>query len=227
MARPGPSRPPARAARRLERARLGAVDHGRARHRHRRAVPDAGGRPPSSAASSSTRSPTQVERAHYPAEPPGRALPFLPRADRGHQDRAAGAARLSRARCRSCCSPASASSSCSSPTPICSAANISSSPRCAFVPPRRPRRLRKRQRALRLPRRHVDRGVRVDPDRQSGDAAVRHGVHGAHAQAHDRDAARADRTARARLFARRSMMRLALPAERSTPPGLTVSHRRR
>ena len=32
-------------------------------------------------------------------------------------------------------------------------------------------------------RRPVHRGVRVDPDRQSRDAAVRHGVHGAHAQA--------------------------------------------
>ena len=37
------------------------------------------------------------------------------------------------------------------------------------------------------------RGVRVDPDRQSGDAAVRHGVHGPHAQAALRPAAGTDR----------------------------------
>ena len=38
-----------------------------------------------------------------------------------------------------------------------------------------------------------DRGLRVDPDRQSGDAAVRHGLHGPHAQAIERAEARADR----------------------------------
>ncbi len=38
-----------------------------------------------------------------------------------------------------------------------------------------------------------DRGVRVDPDRQPGDAAVRHGVHGSHAQAIERAKAGIDR----------------------------------
>ena len=81
----------------------------------------------------------EVEREHYPTEPPGRrcrsfraliegikiallpslvylcAVPFL-------------------------LSPASAWSSCSSPTRICSAANISCSPPCAFIRPTRPRR---------------------------------------------------------------------------------------
>ena len=38
-----------------------------------------------------------------------------------------------------------------------------------------------------------DRGVRVDPDRQPGDAAVRHGLHGSHAQAAVRPAAGTDR----------------------------------
>jgi len=38
-----------------------------------------------------------------------------------------------------------------------------------------------------------DRGVRVDPDRQSGDAAVRHGLHGSHAQAAERAKAGIDR----------------------------------
>ncbi len=42
-------------------------------------------------------------------------------------------------------------------------------------------------------RRPVHRGVRVDPDRQSGDAAVRHGLHGPHAQAAVRPATGADR----------------------------------
>ncbi len=49
-----------------------------------------------------------VEREHYPAEPAGRALPILTRRHRGRQIRAAVARRLFRARCRSCCSPASA-----------------------------------------------------------------------------------------------------------------------
>ena len=37
-----------------------------------------------------------------------------------------------------------------------------------------------------------DRGIRLDPDRQSGDAAVRHGLHGPHAQAAIRHAAGID-----------------------------------
>ena len=39
----------------------------------------------------------------------------------------------------------------------------------------------------------VHRRVRVDPDRQPGDAAVRHGLHGPHAQAAERPAAGTDR----------------------------------
>ena len=42
-------------------------------------------------------------------------------------------------------------------------------------------------------RRLLHRGVRVDPDPESGDAAVRHGVHGARAQAAGGTAPRADR----------------------------------
>ena len=61
-----------------------------------------------------------------------------------------------------------------------SAAKISSSPRCGFA--RRP----KPRRCAAQCRDHLyggsgDRGVRVDPDRQPGHAAIRHGVHGAHA----------------------------------------------
>ena len=44
-----------------------------------------------------------------------------------------------------------------------------------------------------LHRRADHRGLRVDPDRQSGDAAVRHGLHGPHAQAAERTAAGTDR----------------------------------
>ena len=44
-----------------------------------------------------------------------------------------------------------------------------------------------------LRRRHVHRRLRVDPDRQSRDAAVRHGVHGAHAQAASRPRSWRDR----------------------------------
>ena len=135
----------------------------------------------------------EVERAHYPAEPPGRALPLVPRADRGRQDRAAGAPGLSLRAAVPVRSPASASSSCSSPTPICSAANISSSPPCAFARRRRPRRCASAHRGYDFHRRPGHRGVRVDPDRQSGDAAVRHGVHGAHAQAACRHARGVDR----------------------------------
>ena len=52
-----------------------------------------------------------------------------------------------------------------------------------FRPPHEAKALRRANRRLRLPRRPVHRGVRVDPDRQPRDAAVRHGLHGAPAQA--------------------------------------------
>ena len=49
------------------------------------------------------------------------------------------------------------------------------------------------ERGDRLHRGTVHRGVRVDPDRQPGDAAVRHGLHGPHAQAPERPTAGTDR----------------------------------
>ena len=49
------------------------------------------------------------------------------------------------------------------------------------------------QRRDHIHRRADHRGIRVDPDRQSGDAVVRHGLHGPHAQAAVRSAARTDR----------------------------------
>ncbi|MGY3122368.1 hypothetical protein ACVWXQ_006305 [Bradyrhizobium sp. S3.14.4] len=50
-----------------------------------------------------------------------------------------------------------------------------------------------RQRRDHLHRRPFHCGLRLDPDRQSGDADLRHGVHGPHAQAPVGAAARADR----------------------------------
>ena len=52
-----------------------------------------------------------------------------------------------------------------------------------FRPPRRGQGVAQAQCRESLSRRPVHRRFRLDPDRQSGDAAVRHGLHGAHAQA--------------------------------------------
>ncbi len=59
-----------------------------------------------------------------------------------------------------------------------------------FRPPAEAKLLRKRHAGDGLYRRPVHRRLRLDPDRQSGDAAVRHGVDGAHAQAARRARAR-------------------------------------
>ena len=125
----------------------------------------------------------EVERKHYPADPPGRALPLWRAADRRRQDRAAGDPGLSGARCRSCCSRGSASSSCSSPTAYLLGREYFELAAMRFRPPEEAKAMRRADRSHGLPRRPVDRAVRVDPDRQSGDAAVRHGADGAHAQA--------------------------------------------
>ncbi len=66
--------------------------------------------------------------------------------------------------------------------PICSAANISNSPRCAFVSPEKPRRSARRNAEHRIHGRTADRRFRLDPDRQPRDATVRHGDDGAYAQ---------------------------------------------
>ena len=82
----------------------------------------------------------EVERTHYPMEPPGTALPLFRALIEGINTALLAVAGLSLSRCRSCSSPGSASSSCSSPTPICSAGNISCWRRCAFARPPKPRR---------------------------------------------------------------------------------------
>ena len=123
----------------------------------------------------------EVEREHYPADPPGRALPFFRALIEGVKTAAAGAAGLSlRAAVRAVRRPRHYHSS-SWRIRICSAANISCSPPCASTR-RGGQGLRKSNAVYLFLAGHVHRGVRVDPDPQSGDAAFRHGVHGAHAQ---------------------------------------------
>ena len=62
-----------------------------------------------------------------------------------------------------------------------------------FRSPAEAKAMRKRQCRDRVHRGADHRRLRVDPDRQSGDAAVRHGLDGPHAQAAVWPAARADR----------------------------------
>ena len=62
-----------------------------------------------------------------------------------------------------------------------------------FRTPAEAKAMRKHNAGRHLHRGADHRGVRVDPDRQSGDAAVRHGLHGPHAQAAFRPAAGTDR----------------------------------
>ena len=62
-----------------------------------------------------------------------------------------------------------------------------------FRPPAEAKAMRKYHAATIFTAGSVHRGLRLDPDRQSGDAAVRHGLHGPHAQAIVGPAARIDR----------------------------------
>ena len=123
----------------------------------------------------------EVEHAHYPADPPGVPVPVWTRRHRGHQDRAAGAAGLS----------------VRGAVPAVRRLRLPDLLRRERLPARA-RIFPARRDALSFgrggegaaqaasrhdrARRRLHRGVRVDPDPESGDAAVRHGVHGAHAQ---------------------------------------------
>ena len=82
----------------------------------------------------------EVERTHYPAELSGRALPFGSALWQGIKT--ALLAILVYPLCPALLGGSPASGSCSSlsPTPTCSAVNISCSPRCAFVRRTRPNR---------------------------------------------------------------------------------------
>ena len=64
-----------------------------------------------------------------------------------------------------------------------------------FRPPAEAKAMRKDNAAIDLCRGADHRRIRLDSDRQSGDAAVRHGVHGSHAQAAVRAGAATDRAA--------------------------------
>ena len=80
-----------------------------------------------------------------------------------------------------------------------------------FRPPLEAKAMRKRALGLRLPLRHGDRGLRIDPGGQSGNADLRHGLYGARAQAHDGQTRRVDRAG--------ALARLSSPRRRgpSTP----------
>ena len=115
----------------------------------------------------------EVERTHYPADAAGTgAAVRRARCSKASRPRCSPSWSIS-ARCRSCCSQASASSSCFSPPPICSAGNISCWRRCAFARPHEARALRRADARQRVRRRPADRDLRLDPDPQSRDAAVR------------------------------------------------------
>ncbi|MGY4432249.1 hypothetical protein ACVWWO_004726 [Bradyrhizobium sp. F1.13.1] len=148
-----------------------------------------------------------VEREHYPAERPGVALPFSQAIYEWRQDRAADDPGLSGR----------------------AAAGAVRRRRFPGLLPRhglaaRPRIFRARGDAVSLAggsqgdaarqcRDHLHRGpvhrsLRLDPDRQSGDADLRHGLHGSYAQAALRPAARADRAGATDAVRGRSLSRL-------------------
>ena len=144
-----------------------------------------------------------VEREHYPAERPGVALPLGLAMTEGVKT-AALTILVYLIALPFVSLPASASSRSSSPPPGCWDGNISNSRRCGFARPAEAKAMRKDNARRDLYRRADHRRLRVDPDRQSGDALVRHGLHGPHAQAAFGSAAGADRAAaedrRARSF---------------------------
>ena len=57
--------------------RLAVVDRGQSRHPRRRGIFDAGGHRAVVASFFADRIGEEVERAHYPADPPGKALPLV------------------------------------------------------------------------------------------------------------------------------------------------------
>ena len=132
-----------------------------------------------------------VEREHYPAERPGMALPFGLAMTEGVKT-ALLTILVYLIALPFVFSPAQASSRSSSRPHGCWGGNISSSPRCGFAA-RGSQGDAQGERRDRVHGRAHHRRLRIDPDRQSGDAAVRHGVHGSHAQAPERTAAGIDR----------------------------------
>ena len=120
-----------------------------------------------------------VEREIDPAGAPGRPAPF----GRGDARLAAlcraDAARRPRLARRCCSRRGSASSPGSPPTAICSGANISSSRRCASIPPPRRAPCASRTRAVVFVHGLLIAAVRRRAAGQPADAAVRHHADGA------------------------------------------------
>ncbi len=126
----------------------------------------------------------EVERAHYPADPPGKALPLWLAMWEG------GKTALLAVLIYLCAVPLLLFAGFGAVIFFLATAYILSREyfelaAMRFRPPAEAKALRKAQRHDGLYRRPVHRGFRVDPDRQSGDAAVRHGADGACAQAAD------------------------------------------
>ena len=124
----------------------------------------------------------EVERRYYPGDPPGHALPMVPAVWQGVQTALLAVARLSdrdavaaaRGLWRRDLLPRDR---------VPARPRIFPARRHALPSARRGEETAQGQPEHGVPRRTVRGGVRVDPDPQSGDAAVRHRVHGAHAQA--------------------------------------------
>ena len=123
-----------------------------------------------------------VEREHYPAEPPGRALPFFRALIEGVNFAAMALLVYL------CALPFILFAGLG--VIILFLANSYLLGReyfelaaMRFRPPHEAKAMRKSQCHLCFSCRHGDRGIRVDSRRQSGDAYLRHGLHGAHPQA--------------------------------------------
>ena len=122
----------------------------------------------------------EVERAHYPADPPGKALPLWLAVMEG------GKTALLAVLIYLCAAPFLLFAGFGAVIFFLATAYILGREyfelaAMRFRPPAEAKALRKRNAMTVYHRRPVHRRLRLDPDRQSGDAAVRHGVDGARA----------------------------------------------
>ena len=135
----------------------------------------------------------EVERTHYPAEPPGQALPLWRALVEGLQTALLAIAVYL------CALPFLLIAGLGLVIMFLATAYLLGREyfllaAMRFRPPDEAKALRRARAHQRVPRRHADRAVRLDPDRQSRHAAVRHGADGAHAQAAVGAQGGADRT---------------------------------
>ena len=114
-----------------------------------------------------------VEREYYPADAPGKALPLMRVGDRRLQDRADLDLRLSRSAAVHPVRRRRLVSSCSSPRAYLLSREYFELAAMRFRPVAEAKAFRKANQSDRFHRGPVHRGLRVDPDRQSRDAAVR------------------------------------------------------